>query len=588
MKNCISVSLDKLFSLAFGVAVFCFFAFVYPFHLNYQEQYQMFLFSWDYFLNYFAKPGGISDYIGNFFTQFYFYSWVGAIIIAALLVVLQRIVWFISKKSGVKQVLFPLTVLPSLLYWGLLCDENYLLGGLIAMLLVSCFIALFVTIKQVTVRLGFALASIPVLFWIAGGAFVLLPLFFLFFELLRRTLKVSYLIVFIIVAGIWSYTVPTMCRWLFLQYPLRQVWIGTDYFRDPVNFPASVGLIAFLLLSVPFVLYYFSNLVKHNYSNILFVIQVVVLVSGGYFIIRHSVDLDKEEVMAYDFNCRMRKWNRIIAMAEKKTPTTPLSVACLNLALAKEDLLGERMFKYFQKGVGGLMPDFVRDCTIPMIAGEVYYHLGFINTAQRFAFEAMEALPDYQKSSRAIMRLAETNIINGNYAVAAKYLHLLQKTFYYREWATNALATIKDEKLVNLHPEWGWLRKCRTQKDFLFSEGEKEMMLGTLFEQNRSNRMAFEYLMACTLLTKDIKHFLQYFPLGESLRYRTIPKSYQEILYLAWVNTNKDSSRNIPYPISNSVKQRLNAFRRMPGQANSDSNKNIFSDTYWYYLYFVN
>lgn len=37
-------------------------------------------------------------------------------------------------------------------------------------------------------------------------------------------------------------------------------------------------------------------------------------------------------------------------------------------------------------------------------------------------FEAMEAIPDYKKSGRAYMRLAETNLINGQYAVAAKYL----------------------------------------------------------------------------------------------------------------------------------------------------------------------
>ena len=109
-------SLNKLFSLAFGLIVFWFFAFLYPFHLNYQEQYQMFLFSGDYFRNFFAKPGGISDYIGNFFTQFYFYSWVGAIILAILLVLLQRAVWFISLNLSANPVFFPLTVVPSLLY----------------------------------------------------------------------------------------------------------------------------------------------------------------------------------------------------------------------------------------------------------------------------------------------------------------------------------------------------------------------------------------------------------------------------------------------------------------------------------------
>jgi hypothetical protein len=580
-------SLDKLLSLAFGLVVFWFFGFLYPFHLNYQEQYQMFLFSTDYFLQFFAKPGGISDYIGNFFTQFYFYSWVGAVILAILLVLLQRAVWFISRKLGAKSAFFPLTVIPSLLYWGLLCDENYLLGGLVVMLIVSGFLAVYTLIGSVTVRMICVLVFVPLLYWIAGGAFVLLPLFALVFEAWKRNLKFGQLALFAVVSVAFAYAIPMLCKSEFLQYPLRQVWIGTNYFRFPVNLPISVGVIALSLLVIPFLLHFLSSIVGAANSKIIITAQLAVIVFGGYFLINHSADMSKEEVMAYDFNCRMRKWDRVIAMAEKKMPTTPLSVTCLNLALAKEDLLGERMFNYFQNGVGGLMPDFVRDYTIPMIAGEVYYHLGFINTAQRFAFEAMEALPDYQKSSRAVMRLAETNIINGNYEVAGKYLRMLQKTFYYRGWATNALYTMKDEKLIAQHPEWGWLRQCRTQEDFLFSEGEKDMMLGVLFKQNRVNRMAFEYLMAYSLLTKDLKHFLQYFPLSESLKYNVIPKSYQEALYYAWATTNNDVTKDIPFPVSNATKQRFHAFQKLPGQMNSASTPNEFSDTYWYYLYFV-
>jgi hypothetical protein len=580
-------SLDKLFSLAFGLVAFWFFAFLYPFHLNYQEQYQMFLFSTDYFLQFFAKPGGISDYIGNFFTQFYFYSWVGAIIIAVMLVVLQRVVWFISKRLEAKQVLVPITFIPSLLYWSLFCDENYLLGGLIVMLIVSGFLAAFLIIKSVKIRVGFVLISIPVLYWIAGGAFVLLPLFALVFEAWKRNLKFGQLALFAVASVAFAYAIPMLCKSEFLQYPLWQVWIGTNYFRFPVNLPISVGVIALLLLVIPFLLHFLSSIVRAANSKIILTGQLAVLMFGGYFLINHSADTSKEEVMAYDFNCRMRRWDHVIAMAEKKMPTTPLSVTCLNLALAKEDQLGERMFSYYQNGVGGLMPDFVRDYTIPMIAGEVYYHLGFINTAQRYAFEAMEALPDYQKSVRSIMRLAETNIINGNYEVAGKYLRLLQKTFYYRGWATNAVNTMKDEKLIAQHPEWGQLRQCRTQEDFLFSEGEKDMMLGVLFKQNRTNRMAFEYLMAYTLLNKDLKHFLLYFPLSESLGYRTIPKSYQEALYYAWASTNHDPTKDIPYPVSNITKQRFQTFQKSPGQMNSASRPNEFSDTYWYYLYFV-
>lgn len=575
-------SVNRLLSLGFGLIVFVFFAFFYPFHLNYQEQYQLFLFSADYFLKFMEKPGGFSDYVGNFFTQFSFYSWVGASIIAVSLTLLQRAVWMISRKSGANTLFYPITFIPSLLYWGLLCDENYLFGGVMVMLLVAVSVCIYTLIDSIPARISFVVLSIPVLYWLAGGAFFVLPIFAFVSEILKRQVKWTYLAIFALVVAILSVALPVISKTYFLQYPLRQVWIGANFFRFPVNLPFNVGAIALLIIFIPFILRFLSGQVKTQKTTILLGLQWLVLLSGGAFFISSAADMAKEEVMAYDFNVRMRKWSRVIALADKKSPASPLSVTCLNLALAKEGLLAERMFSYYQNGVGGLLPDFTRDYTIPMITGEVYYHLGFVNTAQRYAFEAMEALPDYQKSVRAVMRLAETNLINGNYAVAEKYLSLLQKTFYYRAWANNALQTMKDENLIAQHPEWGWLRQCRSKEDFLFSEGEKDMMLGVLFRQNHENRLAYEYLMAYTLLNKDLKHFLQYFPLGESLNYRAIPKSYQEALIYVWANTNNDPTKDIPYPVSNATKQRLQAFQRSAGA----TQPNGFSDSYWHYFYF--
>lgn len=577
---------DKWLSLFFGGVVFAFFAFLYPYHLNYQEQFQMFLFTGDYFAPFFAKPGGFSDYLGNFFTQFNFYSWLGAIIIAVLLVLMQRLVWLISKRFGANSLSVPLSFLPSMLSWVLLCDENFLLGGVVAMLLVTGFIGLYLSIKSVKARMVYWMLSIPLVYWLCGGVFMVMPLLALAWELIKVEMPKSRLA--LIAAGclLLSVVVPLIARNYFLQFPLVRVWLGVNYYRFPAQLPIAVLLIWGLMAVMPVGLRYLNRLsVNHK---VVFFASLFVIVAGGAYLIRNSMDLAKEEVMGYDFNVRMRRWDRVVAMADKKTPMSPMSVTCLNLALAKQELLGERMFHYFQNGVTGLMPDFTRDYTIPMITGEVYYHLGMINTAQRYTFEAMEALPDYQKSSRAMMRLAETNLINGHYDVARRYLHLLQHTFYYSKWADRALATIEDEQRIADHPEWGLLRQMRTKEDFFFSEGEKNMMLGIMFQQNPQNRMAYEYLMAYCLLTKDLQHFWQYFPLGKELMSKHIPKSFQEALVYIWATQNNDPSKPIPYPVSKSVVQRIQSFGQMAqSQMNSEASlRENFGDTYWYYLQF--
>ena len=136
----------------------------------------------------------------------------------------------------------------------------------------------------------------------------------------------------------------------------------------------------------------------------------------------------KYEVMEYDYLVRCQDWNAIIAKADKKTPDLPMTVCATNLALGMKGLLGERLFDFYQNGRQGLVPPFTRNFSTIMLTGEVYWQLGLVNTAQRFAFESMEAIPNYTKSSRAVKRLVETNLVNGEYKVARKYLCLLEKT----------------------------------------------------------------------------------------------------------------------------------------------------------------
>jgi len=578
-------SVNLWISLAFGVVVFLFFAFLYPFHLNYQEQFQLFLFTPDYFGSFLKRPGGFSDYIGNFFTQFYFYTNFGALILAVLLSLFHRTIYLLSTKLGASSRWLPMSLIPPILYWALLCDENYLLGGLIAILLVISYTNFFLSIKNNAVRTLVAIISLPVLYWLCGGIFIVFTLFVLL-HVWRNSSSVKFKTGLLSAAIITvSAVLPFVAKYLIVQYPLLRFWIGPNYFRFTTNFPLPVVVIGFLVLVIPLLSSLFEQKIRMKNEMLLLIFQLVIIVGGGFYLIRDAADFEKEEIMAYDFHVRMRKWDRVIALAEHKAPSSPLSVTCLNLALAEQGLLADKMFSYYQNGEPGLIPDFTRDFTIPTIAGEVYYHLGFVNTAQRYAFEAMESLPDFQKSARCIKRLAETNIINGDYKVAAKYLKILTKTFYYRGWAKNALNTIKDENTINQHIEWGWLRQVEVKNDFLFSENEKDMMLGLLFSANPTNRVAYEYLMATCLLKKDMQHFLQYFQLSKSLGYKVIPKSYQEALMYAWDLTNKDQTKQIPYAISQTVKQRLNGFKAAYQSKNKQTLDSEYPDTFWYYYY---
>ena len=89
--------LHLICTLLFGLAVLLFFGLAYPHHLHYQEQYQLFLFDSTYVWEIVKLPGGVADLLGRFCTQFFLFAWVGALIIAILLSVVQLLMLRLVK-----------------------------------------------------------------------------------------------------------------------------------------------------------------------------------------------------------------------------------------------------------------------------------------------------------------------------------------------------------------------------------------------------------------------------------------------------------------------------------------------------------
>lgn len=115
-------------SLLFGCAICLFWGLYYPHHLHYHEQFQLFLFTPEYGIDKCLHPGGIAEYIAEFLTQFYYFAWAGATILAIVIVLIQRQINWLAKQMGASDFWYPLSFLPSILLWVFLCDENALLA----------------------------------------------------------------------------------------------------------------------------------------------------------------------------------------------------------------------------------------------------------------------------------------------------------------------------------------------------------------------------------------------------------------------------------------------------------------------------
>ena len=477
-----------LLSLLFGVAVVIFWAVPFVGGLCFREQYQMFLFDTGYFLERIVLPGGLADYISEFLVQFYYMPVLGGAIIALLLMGIQAAVWGLMKQYGARHD-FPgylLSFLPSIALWCAMGDQNVLLSFVVALFGALVIGWIHNRFHNRLVKVVFELVSTALVYWFLG------PVVFLYAALMiGDTLKnakqkgnvfsgIGYSVCILVLTIAWILLTTQT-----LQYPLYRIFAGLNYYR----YPGAISPLPFVVMVWAVVIPFLGmipcrqkSLQKLQQSKVVIVLSYVLVIVASWFGIKASFDEMTYELIDYDFLVRTEQWDKIIEKAEKKPATTPLSVSCVNLALSQKGMLADRLFEFYQNGGEGLFPTFTRDMISPVSTAEIFFRLGMVNDAERYMFEAQEAIPNYRKSARLTRRIIECDIINGNYKVAAKLLRRLQKTLFYSNWANQTMALLGNEKAINRHPIYGKLRKYREKKqDFLFSDREMDQMLGLLF-----------------------------------------------------------------------------------------------------------
>jgi hypothetical protein len=352
-------------------------------------------------------------------------------------------------------VCYALSFVPSFLLWLFLLDENALMGGVWAVLLTLLafwgILSLYKKLSTISYTL-FTILVVLLLYWLVGP--------------------------------------------------------GTHYHRYPTATPYLLYAAWLSAIVIPLAVRLFNSKVKTSggskLSTIhyqLFTFALVAAIMGT--LVWKNANFRAEKVMQYDFMARHQQWNRILETASREKPNNQIGVTVQNLALAMHGVLLDQLFNYNQNGIAGLLPDVKEDATSPLPTAEAFYQLGMINVAQRTVFEAQEAILDFQKSGRCYKRLAQTNLINGQYEVARKYLSALQKTLFYRDWANETLPLLGDEAAIAKHPEYGRLRKMAYDDDFYFSDHVTPEMLQSLYLRNRDNGLAYQYLVAYYLLTGD-------------------------------------------------------------------------------------
>ena len=456
---------NMVLSVLVGIGIFLFWYVFYPHALSYQEQYQLFLWTGDYFLERISVPGGLADWLGEFFVQFYYVEWLGALLLALLFVILQQLTARLLPKKW-----WLLSIVPVLLVLWLMGDVNVLLSFPVAIIMILALACI-----RLPKRLSWLdILIVPIAYWLIGPA--------VWIYIIIRVLQLGW-------KHLWSAGLLVAIQlmayaWLLPQWPLQQVMTGLNYYRIPLQYPQLKGY-----------------------------------------------DKEMYELIRQDYLVRNERWDEIVKRAGEYQVRTPFSSVCVNLALSKKRQLADRMFDFYQSGEDALIMPRIRDLTSMLPSAEAFWHLGMVNSAQRYMFDTQESILNGRKSGRCTKRIAECMIVNGHYQTAAKQLGLLKKSLFYRSWAKEAEALMKDEAKINAHPVYGKLRKMRYKENFLYSYEEMDKMFGLLLMNNTENKMALDYFLGQMLLKGNLQGFQQYLGMAQQYGgYRQMPLGYQDVM----------------------------------------------------------
>ncbi len=575
-----------------GWVLYYFFACRYQ--LLFMEQQELFLFTGNYFSDYLSRPGGLVAYAGAFLLQFFYHPLVGALILAFLGLTLFVLLFRLVTRIFPRDLALFVALLPAILLFILQHDHSLSLAMPLSLALSFTGLWVGFSIRKASLRIP--LRGVILLFLLfAGGVSVWIPfLLFLFEELLSgRRFRFSGPLV-------WVFSLLALV--LLLQASLYRTYSVGDLLLANISFRLGLPFFGLLLALLWFWCLAAAtvSLVFHSRSirlpeggylwarSVLFAHVVGMLAWGG---VRLADNKNAEQILHIDHAVMMQDWPAALEVCRAYPEPHNVVWQYANLSLFMQGRLLDDFLEFSSTDFDPLFLPFSANNLIPLFGQEVYYQMGFINESVRWAFEASVANPQGTQS-RLLRRLAQGNLINGKYEVARKYLTVLEQSLYYRRWAGQMKQSLTD----TLSNQLLWVKSKRdllTPYDF-FSGGHPILFLEHYLDQQPRNKMAFEYLMAYYLLSKDLKAVMDNLPQLFNHDYAKFPSLLAQVVVLYLATHPQDADVIKSYPIPSDVFKQFELFHSVlrANQANPEVAKALlkkdFGKTVWYYLQFDN
>ena len=573
--------------LVFFVISFIYFGFFENYLFFYQEKSSLFIFSLDFLRENLHQPGGLLIWLGKFFSTFYYYPLAGAIILSFILILIillvSKVILFLTGEEG-RVISFIIGV--ALFY--LNTDYRFMLFNNLGLLFQLIIFSL--TIRYLPYFKGW----IPVLispFWyfIMGGfswLFVLLLTFyFAFYKVKNGWVKI---------ATLWSLNILFVFlskEFLFFQsgktlliFPFTRLDAGSQSipFFSVAFILAILPIIFRIKFSIP------SRFRISEFAGNLITTCLVFIILGVVGILRFDVKTSHYFQVGKLFY--QNKYDEVIAYNRNHPSTNLLTIFLNNIALCEKGKLDDLLFDFPQSPDGKtLFLKWEMGVEILRRGGYFYYSIGMVNEAHRWAFEnmVMKGL-----APEDLKMLIKTELINGNYKVASKYITILKNTAFYNKEAKVFEKLLFNDADINADRELGEKRQNKIKTDFFSITDDPYINIERILVNDSLNKKAFEYKVALLLLRKDYKGIAYILPEFGKRGYTKLPMNVEEAaLSLTLFNNGK-----FPYmgnlQINKNTELRWNQFLTIFQQhganviAAEPALKREFGNTFWYWSFY--
>lgn len=583
--------LQIVFLLLLFAGFFLFFGIFFKYHIWFSEQLQVFLLTFSHFSRYLAKPAFLSCWTGDFLTQFYWLNWGGAIVNTLTLLAMWALLNSLFNRIGRPKVPFILPLLPVISSFIALCYLEYPVSNSIAVILAVLISLGYISIRPGIFRMVAGTVFVLILYLAAGSSFWIFIAVVFFTELTVNEKRGNILpgVIYLLLITSVSVIFPLAFKNVYLLTPVQAFTYMSEMTRE-LRFSNILPLLSFILILPALSIDRGKTkpLLIPEASDLLQIIIASGLLMAGIII---NADFQLERILRLDFEARMNRWDNVCRLSHKYGMKNNISSYYTNMALSNLGTMPEKLMDFYQPAATGLfLPVNANENYLSItFSNEIYWQLGDVNASQHSALLGTIFSPRAQ-NSRLMKRIVEINIVNRQYAVAEKYLHILEKTMFHRKWALEMkkYPANEDECLRS-----GWIQSKRAlipSHDLLKSRDEYITTLRMLADNNPANRMAIDYLLCFHLLSKDINSFeddfIKYYKPSMD---PVLPKVYQEGLLIKIASGEKtpadySSFRFTPGTV-NEMAEYTRAFDTSGGKGSALLEK--FGKSYWFYYHFA-